>query len=122
MADLPTGTLEVFLFRLNNWSVEKEKLFIEKLKEYDLYDFSTPYSVPNHPEIKGVYFIPAEIDAVTRVRKLSLENTSIDVQTFGSYDPKNIPDSLFGIEKSNYLPYMILGIIILIILIIGVLK
>ncbi|XDD52381.1 hypothetical protein AB3N59_18770 [Leptospira sp. WS92.C1] len=122
MADLPTGTLEIFIFRLNNWSVEKEKIFIEKLKEYDLYDFSTPYSVPNHPEIKGIYFIPAEIDAVTRVRKLSLENTSIEVKTFGSYDPNNIPLSIFGISKQGIpISYIIIGIVLLILLL-GVLK
>lgn len=122
MAENAPAIPKIFLFRLSDWSVQKEAILLEKLKSESLESFWNKYEVPNHPEIKGFYFVPDETEIVNKVKKIALTNTAFLLDAYGSYDPFNIPETTFGITKSGIpLMYIILGILILI-LIIGALK
>ncbi|EMO46662.1 hypothetical protein [Leptospira santarosai] len=115
---------KIYLFRLENWSLEKEKALLEKLKsEGDgVFTVWNKYEVPNHPEIKNYYFVPDETDVINRVKKVALTNTSFLLNSIGSFDPFDVPDSVFGFSNPGF-PIWILGIgILLLIILLGVLK
>ncbi|EMS89727.1 hypothetical protein [Leptospira noguchii] len=120
MAETP-DVPKVYLLRLRNWSVEKEKALLEKLKSQGegVDRFLNRYEVPNHPELKNYYFVPDEEKIVNKVKYVGLTNSSFLLDFVGSFDPFDVPNSVFGF--SNPFPVWILGILILIILL-GVLK
>ncbi|EKO59733.1 hypothetical protein LEP1GSC082_3952 [Leptospira kirschneri str. H2] len=124
----PQLSTKVFLFRLNNYSIEKEHVLLEKFEAYGLNDYWQGYNVPGRPEIKGVYFVPDTTDLRTQVERLSSESVTIDVKVLGTYNLFEIPSSIFGPKKDETervlglpLPYIILGILILL-LVLGVIK
>lgn len=113
------GALKVHLFRLKNWSIEKENTLLEKFEAYGLNDLWQGFQVPDHPEIKGVYMVPDEIEPKTQVERLVQEAVTLNLEILGSFDPFNVPESLFGISKSEQtipISYIIAGIILLILL------
>ncbi|TGK25376.1 hypothetical protein [Leptospira stimsonii] len=121
MPNVP-APLKVYLFRLKNWSIEKENTLIEKFEAYGLNDLWQGYEVPNHPEIKGVYMVPDETSAKTQVERLVSEAVTLDMKILGSFDPFEVPESVFGISKEGIpISYILAGIIILL-LIWGVLR
>lgn len=98
MPDSPLGT-KVFLFRLNNWTIEKEHTLLEKFEAYGLNDYFQGYDVPGHPEIRGLYFVPATQELKTQVERLISEAVTLSMSAIGTYDLFDIPFS--DIEKSK---------------------
>lgn len=118
------GALRVHLFRLKNWSIEKENTLLEKFEAYGLNDLWQGFQVPDHPEIKGVYMVPDEIEPKTQVERLVQEAVTLNLEVLGSFDPFNVPESIFGISdpfKEIPISYIIIGVLILLI-ILGALK
>ncbi|RHX91472.1 hypothetical protein DLM76_17240 [Leptospira yasudae] len=116
------GALKVHLFRLKNWSIEKENTLLEKFEAYGLNDLWQGFEVPNHPEIKGVYMVPDETEPKTQVLRLVEEAVTLNMEVLGSFDPFEVPLSIFGISKQGVpISYIIIGIVLLI-LFLGVLK
>ncbi|MBW9233871.1 hypothetical protein JQK62_16500 [Leptospira santarosai] len=122
MPDNSPLSTNVFLFRLNNWTIEKENTLLEKLESYGLNDHWQGYNPPGHPEARGLYFVPATQELKTQVERLISESVTLNLSAVGTYDLFDIPFS--DIEKNTKsipITYIILGILILL-LILGVLK
>ncbi|URD71596.1 hypothetical protein [Leptospira borgpetersenii] len=121
MSDSSLST-KVFLFRLNNWTIEKEHTLLEKFEAYGLNDYFQGYDVPGHPEIRGLYFVPATQELKTQVERLISEAVTLSMSAIGTYDLFDIPFSDIE-KKQDSIPivYIILGILI-ILLIIGAIK
>ncbi|WP_016755822.1 hypothetical protein [Leptospira santarosai] len=121
---MPDSSLntKVFLFRLNNWTIEKEHTLLEKFEAYGLNDHWQGYNPPGHPEVRGLYFVPATQESKTQVERLIAEAVTLNMSVVGTYDLFDIPFS--DIEKNKEsipITYIILGILVLL-LILGVLK
>ncbi|ONF75766.1 hypothetical protein BWD12_20080 [Leptospira santarosai serovar Bananal] len=122
MPDNSSLTTKVFLFRLNNWTIERERTLLEKFESYGLNDHWQGYNPPDHPEVRGLYFVPATQELKTQVERLISESVTLNLSVVGTYDLLDIPFS--DIEKNTKsipIMYIILGILILL-LILGVLK
>ncbi|EQA71860.1 hypothetical protein [Leptospira noguchii] len=128
MAETATPEIpKIFLFRLQNWSPEKEKLLYDKLKSEGkgVIDFWNRFEVPEHPEIKNFYFVPNEEDLVNKVKFVGLSNTAFLLDFIGSFDLSEIPESVFEIPERQVgvpISYIILGIVLLLIIFMGVLR
>ncbi|WP_061247645.1 hypothetical protein [Leptospira noguchii] len=124
----PQLSTKVFLFRLNNYSIDKEHTLLEKFEAYGLNDYWQGYNVPDRPEIKGVYFVPDTTNLRTQVERLISESVTLNMSSIGTYNLFDIPSSLFGPKKDDTekvlgypISYIILGILILL-LVIGMLR
>ncbi|AKP25953.1 conserved hypothetical protein [Leptospira interrogans serovar Manilae] len=128
MAETETPEIpKIYLFRLYNWSPEQEKKLYDKLKaEGDgAIDFWNRYEVPDHPEIKNFYFVPDQEDIVNKVKFVGLTNTSFILDFVGSFELDSIPESVFEIPERHVsvpVSYIILGVILLLIILMGVLR
>ncbi|EQA70705.1 hypothetical protein [Leptospira noguchii] len=121
---MPDSSLstKVFLFRLNNYSIEKEHTLLEKFEAYGLNDHWQGYSPPGHPEIRGLYFVPATQELKTQAERLISESVTLNMSAVGTYDLFDIPFSDIEKNKGSIpIAYIILGILILL-LVLGVLK
>lgn len=98
MPDNSPLTTKVFLFRLNNWTIEKENTLLEKFESYGLNDWQG-YNPPDHPEVRGLYFVPATQELKTQVERLISESVTLNLSVVGTYDLFDIPFS--DIEKTQ---------------------
>ncbi|EMJ66464.1 MULTISPECIES: hypothetical protein [Leptospira] len=131
----PTSSTKVFLFRLNNWTIEKENALLDKFEAYGLNDYWQGYNPPGHPTaVRGLYFVPDIQELKTQVERLVSESITLNMSILGTYDLFDNPFSNIEKNKDPVPPpdieknkdpvpiaYIILAILILL-LILGVLK
>ncbi|EMJ96599.1 hypothetical protein [Leptospira alstonii] len=121
---MPDSSLstKVFLFRLNNWTIEKEHTLLEKFEAYGLKDHFQGYNPPGHPEVRGLYFVPATQELKTQVERLVSEAVTLNLSIVGTYDLFDIPFSDIEKTKKSIPIFDILLVILIIIFILGAFK
>ncbi|EQA61805.1 hypothetical protein [Leptospira alexanderi] len=131
----PTSSTKVFLFRLNNWTIEKEDTLLDKFEAYGLNDHWQGYNPPGHPAaVRGLYFVPDTQELRTQVERLVAESVTLNMSILGTYDlfdnpfsnieKKQDPVPTSDIEKNKdpvSVAYIVLAILVILV-VLGVFK